>query len=139
MLELQTRLSAEKGRPRAAAIPCALENEEKTVAKDNASGGWSRRMAATPHLVNRKTGKLLGHALRANPRPLHRKALVRMNCGLLCRCHPTTTTRLQAGVEPCWVREEFFDGGGEWSGQCMVIGLRCPPAHLTRPQRSPHR
>src|ERR1700722_154768 len=50
MLRLQTRLSAEKGRPRAAAIPCALEKGEKTVAKDNGSGGWSRRMASPPLL-----------------------------------------------------------------------------------------
>jgi predicted MFS family arabinose efflux permease len=50
MLELQTRLSAEEGRPRTAAIACALENEEKTAARDNASGGWSRWMATTPPL-----------------------------------------------------------------------------------------
>ena len=50
MLELQTRLSAEEGRPRTAAIACALENEEKTAARDNASGGWPRWMATTPPL-----------------------------------------------------------------------------------------
>jgi hypothetical protein len=50
MLRLQARLSAEKGRPRAAVIPCALEKGEKTVARDNASCGWSRRMAGTPLL-----------------------------------------------------------------------------------------
>ena len=50
MLGLQARLSAEKGRPRAAAIPYALEKGGKTVAKDNASCGWSRRTAGTPLL-----------------------------------------------------------------------------------------
>jgi hypothetical protein len=48
MLKLQTRLSAKRGRPRAAAIPCALEKGEKTVAKDNASCGWSRLVAGNP-------------------------------------------------------------------------------------------
>jgi hypothetical protein len=43
-------LSTEKGKPRAAAIPCALEKGEKTVAKNNASCGWSRRTAGTPLL-----------------------------------------------------------------------------------------
>jgi hypothetical protein len=50
MFRLQARLSAENGRPRVAAIPCALQNGEKTVHKDNASCGWSRRMAGTPLL-----------------------------------------------------------------------------------------
>ena len=48
MLELQARLSAKQCRPGAAAIRCALKKGEKTVAKDNSSCDWSKRMAGTP-------------------------------------------------------------------------------------------
>jgi hypothetical protein len=50
MLELQARLSAEMGRPRAAAIPCASQKGETTAHNDNASCGSSRLMASTPLL-----------------------------------------------------------------------------------------
>jgi len=49
-LPAAVRAAAKKGRPRAAAIPCALQKWEKTVAKDNASCGWLRRTAGTPLL-----------------------------------------------------------------------------------------
>src|ERR1700721_1784675 len=48
MVRLQARLSAKKGRTRAAAIPRALEKEEKTVTMDNASYGRLRPVAGTP-------------------------------------------------------------------------------------------
>jgi hypothetical protein len=50
MLGLQARLSAEKGRPRAAAITCALQKAETKVHNNNASCCSSRRTAGTPLL-----------------------------------------------------------------------------------------
>ena len=50
MLGLQARLSAKMGRPRAAAIPWALQKGETTVHNDNASCGSSRLLAGTPLL-----------------------------------------------------------------------------------------
>ena len=48
MVRLQARLSAKKSRPRAAAIPRALEKEEKIATMDNASCGRSRPLAGNP-------------------------------------------------------------------------------------------
>jgi MFS family permease len=48
MVRLQARLSAKQGRPRAAAIACALDKNEKTVTMDNASDGHARPVAGGP-------------------------------------------------------------------------------------------
>ena len=48
MVGLQARLSAEQGRPRAAAIAGAPERQEKTVTMDNACCGRSKLAAGDP-------------------------------------------------------------------------------------------
>ena len=50
MVRLQARLSAKKSRPRVAAIPRALEKEEKTATMGNASRGRPRPLAGNPLL-----------------------------------------------------------------------------------------